>query len=618
MKNPNLSGGLIWSLLALVSLGVGCSDGGEAATATPGATTGPGAGGNLELVLDSAQVADGWANVWAGDEGRVTNGGADADAAHVYTVVNRTELVSALYPDAVIADDGTFTSANLADPTPKIIYIRGTISLSTNAAGEELTQQDYACEGYDFEAFKAAYSPNEWNRELVDGAPREILPCPGSQEELRVCSVRRQRAVVELKVGSNTSIFGLGNDAKIVHGGLVIGGAVPSGAPPSTAPAPLDPELAEACGIELAPEPVPVPAEGGALLPAPVPAPPLVPTAENVIVRNVTFEDAFDMFPAWTPGDSYSEPPDVADPEDLFPLCQGAYDAVSGAGPQQCPGGRWNSEYDTLRVQNATHVWVDHCTFNDGDRAIQSSVWQAPYDAYTIRFQPHDGALDINGFADFVTVSHSVFQHHDKVMLIGGSDTVRANNGWGALSVTVHHNQFLDCGQRLPRVRFGKVHVYSNYVAGTLAPEIASPADRDSKPMPPYPMGSALAVGHLAKLYSEGNAYEVTPYPGDPAPTDLDVVTDAHRATPTEGTTPDVNQQTYFFDSGSLLNGAPTDLMAAAQQRAASSDRPELLSTDSVWKPSDTYAYTPTAAVDVKNALATTAGAGKLTVSAPK
>lgn len=599
MTNSSSSGWIVSSLLAFAVLGTGCSDEGEPSTTI--------------VRSNLAPAAHGWANVWPGEGGRVTNGGAGADAAHIYTVTNRTELVRALYPDAVIADDGTFTSEQGADATPKLIYVRGTISLSTNAAGRELTLEDYACEGYDFEAFKARYAPSEWNTVLVDGAPREILPCPGSQEELRRCSVRRQRAVVELKVGSNTSLLGLGSDARIVHGGLVIGGSVPAAAP-AMGSAPLDPELAEACGIELPPQPEP----GEPAAPTPAPAAELIPTADNVIVRNITFEDAFDMFPAWTPGDSYSEPPEVADPEALYPLCQAGYDAASNAGPHQCPGGRWNSEYDNLRVQNATHVWIDHCTFNDGERGLQSSVWPAPYDQYAIRLQPHDGALDINGYSDFVTVSRSVFRNHDKVMLIGGSDTVRESNGWGALSVTVHHNQFINVGQRLPRVRFGRVHVFSNYIRGTLPPAIDSAADRESKTMPPYPMGSGLAVGHLAKVYSENNVYELEGYPGDEEPTDLDAVQVAHRATPSEGTTPDVNEQTYFFDSGSLLNDEPAELMEAAQQRAMTGNRPPLLATDSVWKPSDSYAYGLTDAEDVEADLGRTAGAGRITVSAPR
>jgi pectate lyase len=606
MKDSLRSTQLVAALLAIATASLGCSDD-SAPSSTSSSLGGAGAASPSTSGITTA-VARGWASVWPGDGTRVTNGGNDADAGHVYTVTNRSELVQALYPDAVIADNGTFASELGPDVTPKIIYVQGRISLNTNAAGRELSLADHACEGYDFAAFKAAYEPREWNKQPLDGgAPPEILPCPGSQEELRQCSVRRQRAVVELKVGSNTSFVGLGADAKIVHGGIVVGGAVPRPpVAPGSAPA-IDADLAEACGIELGPQPAPAPPA------TPAPAPELSPVAENVIVRNITFEDAFDMFPAWDPGDSYSAPPAVANPQGLNPHCQATYDATSDNGPQQCAGGRWNSEYDTLRVQNASHVWIDHCTFSDGDRESQSasSVWEPPYDGYRNRVESHDGALDINGYADFVTVSQNVFMNHDKVMLIGSSDTVRATNGWGALSVTVDHNRFSNCGQRLPRVRFGKVHVYSNYIEGELSPVIAVPEDF-AKPMPAHPLGSAIGVGHLAKLYSENNVYALTAYPGDPAPDDQDAVLPQHRATPTEGSTPDVNEHTYFFDSGSVLNGAATNLIQAAQEQAMRRNLPELLSTDAVWSPSATYKYTLTAAKDVKSVLDATAGAGKL------
>jgi pectate lyase len=594
----------------------------------PSPDAGGGAGGTEGLpdpTLIARERPVGWASVWPGDDARSTTGGANADADHIFTVTNRTELVRALYPDAVIADDGTFTSENGADPTPKIIYVRGTISLSTNAAGEELTLEDYACEGYDFEAYKAAYDPKEWNKLTpVDGDPPAIEPCPGSQEELRQCSSNRQQLVVQLRVGSNTTILGVGTDAKIIHGMLLIGaGSFPPGrrlppAPPSGEPAPIDPELAEACGIELPPPPDagPEPAPDPAPVPAPAPSPPFV---ENVIVRNVTFEDAYDLFPSWDPADSYSNGPEVADPEDLlYPQCQATYDEVTDNGPHQCRGGRWNSRYDNLQVQNASHVWIDHCTFNDGDRETQSipSVWEFPYDEYANRVQPHDGLLDIVNTSDFVTVSYNSFRNHDKTTLIGGSDTVTERNGWGVLSVTVHHNQYINVGQRTPRVRFGKVHVYSNYIEGSLSPSIEVPEDR-AKPLPPYPMGSALAVGHLAKLYSENNAFAIAGYPGDPAPTALDAISTAHRATPTEGDGLDVNQSTYFFDSGSTLNGAPTDLELAAQDSAASGNRPVLLPTDMIWTPAATYEYEATPAADVKSLLEANAGAGVLAVSAP-
>ncbi|HTV24011.1 MAG TPA: hypothetical protein VMG12_35210 [Polyangiaceae bacterium] len=644
---------IVASLLALAAASTGCSDdsssptpsplggmgggsSGAGGTATEGGSAsmmpdaGGGAGGTEVLpdpTLDNPDAPVGWASVWPGDDDGVTNGGADADADHIFTVTNRSELVRALYPDAVIADDGTFTTDAGADPTPKIIYVQGTISLSTNAAGEELTLEDYACEGYDFEAYKAAYDPKEWNKELVDGDPREILPCPGSQEELRQCSSDRQAAVVQIRVGSNTTLLGVGANAKIIHGMMLIGaGSFPPGrrlppAPPSGEPEPIDPELAEACGIPLPPEPEPEPAgdAGAPPPPAPAPAPPAVPPfVENVIVRNITFEDAYDLFAAWDPADSYGTAPEVADPTDvLYPQCQATYDEVTDNGPHQCRGGRWNSRYDNVQVQNASHVWVDHCTFNDGDRETQSipSVWEFPYDDHVNSVQPHDGLLDIVNASDFVTVSFNSFRNHDKTMLIGGSDTVTERNGWGVLSVTLHHNQFINVGQRTPRVRFGKVHAYSNFVQGALNPSIDVPEDR-AKPRPPYPMGSAMAAGHLAKLYSESNAFEITGYPGEAAPTAGDVISTAHRATPTEGDGLDVNQSTYFFDSGSILNGAAADLNAAAQANAADGGRPALLSTPTVWTPSETYDYEVTPAAEVKALLEAKAGVGVIEVTA--
>jgi pectate lyase len=207
-------------------------------------------------------------------------------------------------------------------------------------------------------------------------------------------------------------------------------------------------------------------------------------------------------------------------------------------------------------------------------------------------------------------------------MLIGGSDTVRDTNGWGYLSVTVHHNQFINCGQRMPRVRFGKVHVYNNLIRGTLFPQIETAEDRANKPLPAYPMGSALAVGHLAKVYSENNVFNVTKgHADDPDPTAADVVSLAHRATPTEGDTPDVGQQTYFFDNGtdtnpgSTLNGDPAELMTSVATQVEEDEDPEVLSTADVWKPADDYAYRSIAAGTVNAELGRLSGAGKLSVS---
>ena len=143
-----------------------------------------------------------------------------------------------------------------------------------------------------------------------------------------------------------------------------------------------------------------------------------------MIIRNITFEDAFDCFPQWDPTD-------------------GAL-------------GNWNSSYDNISLTGATNVWIDHNAFNDGEHpdSAQPFYFGRP-------FVIHDGAVDITNASDLATVSWNRFDEHDKVMLIGSSDGATADVG--KLRVTVHHNVFDSNVQRTPRVRFGQVHVFNNY-----------------------------------------------------------------------------------------------------------------------------------------------------------
>ncbi|MEU7841011.1 polysaccharide lyase family 1 protein [Micromonospora sp. NPDC049114] len=149
----------------------------------------------------------------------------------------------------------------------------------------------------------------------------------------------------------------------------------------------------------------------------------MIDRASNVIVRNLTFVDARDCFPAWSPTDGDT--------------------------------GNWNSQYDQISVRRSEHVWVDHTTFTDGDNpdSAQPSYFGRPY-------QVHDGSLDVTHTASFVTASWNRFTGRDKLMLIGSSNTVGPDVG--RLKVTLHHNLFDGDLQRLPRVRFGQVDVYNN------------------------------------------------------------------------------------------------------------------------------------------------------------
>jgi pectate lyase len=104
----------------------------------------------------------------------------------------------------------------------------------------------------------------------------------------------------------------------------------------------------------------------------------------------------------------------------------------------------------------------------------------------------HDGLLDVTNESDFVTVSWNQFATHDKTMLIGNSDSAPEDREH--LRVTIHHNFFDGTGQRTPRVRYGKVHVYNNVYR----------ADRDTN------YRSSWGAGVESQIYAENNYFDMS------------------------------------------------------------------------------------------------------------
>jgi pectate lyase len=116
--------------------------------------------------------------------------------------------------------------------------------------------------------------------------------------------------------------------------------------------------------------------------------------------------------------------------------------------PSDCSAGA-----DTITVVNrAHHLWFDHLDISDGS----------------------DGNLDITHASDYTTVSWTKFSYsskraggHQFSNLIGHND----NNGaedTGHLKVTFHHVWWADnVDQRMPRVRFGEVHIFNSLYTAT-------------------------------------------------------------------------------------------------------------------------------------------------------
>jgi uncharacterized repeat protein (TIGR02543 family) len=105
---------------------------------------------------------------------------------------------------------------------------------------------------------------------------------------------------------------------------------------------------------------------------------------------------------------------------------------------------------DCIAIQAASNVWIDHCEIYDGQ----------------------DGNLDITNDANYVTVSWTKFYYtaassnHQFCNLIGSSDTRTTDRG--KLKVTFLYNWWgPGVRERMPRVRFGQVHVVNNYFNST-------------------------------------------------------------------------------------------------------------------------------------------------------
>lgn len=295
----------------------------------------------------------------------------------------------------------------------------------------------------------------------------------GAQEEARARSQKNQKARVMLDIPANTTIVGSGTNAKIVGGNFQI-------------------------------------------------------KSDNVIIRNLEFQDAYDYFPQWDPTDGSS--------------------------------GNWNSQYDNITINGGTHIWIDHCTFNDGSRPDSTSPKY-----FGREYQHHDGQTDASNGANYITMSYNYYHDHDKSSIFGSSDSKTSDDG--KLKITLHHNHYKNIVQRAPRVRFGQVHVYNNYYEGSTSSS-------------GYAFSYAWGIGKSSKIYAQNNAIDV---PGLTAAKTISVFSGG----------------TALYDSGTLLNG--TQISASAANG---------LSSSVGWTPS--LHGTIDASANVKSNVISQAGAGKL------
>lgn len=100
---------------------------------------------------------------------------------------------------------------------------------------------------------------------------------------------------------------------------------------------------------------------------------------------------------------------------------------------------------DAIAIRNTHHVWIDHCDL--------SSI-NEDSDVY-------DGLLDFTYGSTCMTVSWCRFHDHDKTSLC--SSGTRNIDDYGRQYVTYHHNAFINCTQRNPRVGYGLGNIFNDY-----------------------------------------------------------------------------------------------------------------------------------------------------------
>lgn len=143
-------------------------------------------------------------------------------------------------------------------------------------------------------------------------------------------------------------------------------------------------------------------------------------------------------------------------------------------------GATTDVDNDAFQVYFAHHIWIDHC-----------EIWDGP-----------DGNLDMTHAINWITVSWTKFRYttayqrpegetsdHRFSSLLGHSDDNEGEDT-GRIKVSFHHNWWAErVIERMPRVRFGQVHVFNNYF---------SSADNNY----------CVRAGTRAQLLIEGNFFD--------------------------------------------------------------------------------------------------------------
>lgn len=211
----------------IIAMLVACGGGGdEEENGTSGSTSSTGNSSSSTAAtgtLSYSPSVTGWAAVGG------TTGGAGAPAANVYVVHNRQELLDAL---ANKNSASYATSTTTAAAESKIIYVVGTIYGTDLGDGTFADLAYYKSENstaanWDWDLYIQSLD-TDFSTELAEKVAQGDADATATKTAISKLSSARttinrlQKAQIELTVPSNTSIIGVGGDARLIDGYLSI------------------------------------------------------------------------------------------------------------------------------------------------------------------------------------------------------------------------------------------------------------------------------------------------------------------------------------------------------------------------------------------------------------
>lgn len=139
----------------------------------------------------------------------------------------------------------------------------------------------------------------------------------------------------------------------------------------------------------------------------------------NIILRNLTFYNPKNIFPA------------------------GVFDNEGNA-------------LDQIGIYSSSNIWIDHCTFGrSADDLIGISHGATDITISWCKFYDQAESISYGNSKEAIT----------KALTIGDKDGRDSDKG--KLKVTLEHNYFVNINQRIPRVRYGQIHILNNYFNST-------------------------------------------------------------------------------------------------------------------------------------------------------